>query len=78
MVLTVQDLLYELEASGLSVPALDGLDPHDYKAVIDKQIRAVTGAVGRAHGLEYAEGFRRSRFGTVARLAKDQELEEDV
>ncbi len=78
MVLTVQDLLYALEASGLSVPGLDGLDPHDYKAVIDKQLRAVTGAVGRANGFEYAEGFRRARFGPIPRLAKDQELEEDV
>ncbi len=78
MVLTAQDLLYALEASGLSVPGLDGLDPHDYKAVIDKQIRAVTGAVGRAHGFDYAEGFRRSRYGAIPRLAKGQELEEDV
>ena len=78
MVLTVQDLLYALEASGLSVPGLDGLDPHDFKAVIDRQIRAVTGAVGRANGFAYAEGFRRSRFGPIPRLAKDQELEEDV
>ena len=78
MVLTVQDLLYALEASGLSVPGLDDLDPHDYKAVIDRQIRAVTSAVGRANGFEYAEGFRRSRFGPIPRLAIDQELEEDV
>ena len=78
MVLTVQDLLYALEASGLNVPGLDGLDPHDFRAVIDRQIRAVTSAVGRANGFEYAEGFRRSRFGPIPRLAKDQEMEEDV
>ncbi len=78
MVLTVQDLLYEYEASGLSVPDLDGLDPHDYKAVIDRQIRAVTAAVGRAYGFDYAEGFRVSRYGAIPRLAKGQQIEEDV
>ena len=59
-------------------PARAGLPPHSTKAVIDKQFRAVTAAVGRAHGFDYAEGFRVSRFGAIPRLAKGQELEEDV
>ena len=71
-------------------PKLSDLDPNEldtlqlvlnfntFKAVIDKQIRAVTASVGRAHGFDYAEGFRVSRFGAIPRLAKGQELEEDV
>jgi LmbE family N-acetylglucosaminyl deacetylase len=78
MVLTVQDLQFALEASGLDVPWLAGLDPHDYRAVIDRQVRAVARAVGREPGFEYAEGFRRTRFAGIERFAEDQELPEDV
>jgi len=78
MVLTVQDLQFALQASGLEAPWLADLDPHDYKRVIDRRIRAVARAVGQQCGFEYAEGFRRTRFGGVMRLVEDQELEEDV
>ncbi|MEX0786371.1 MAG: PIG-L deacetylase family protein [Dehalococcoidia bacterium] len=78
MVLTVRDLQYALEASGLDLPELANLDPHDFKAVIDRQIRGVAKAVGRTAGFDYAEGFRRSGFQGIARLARGQELEEDV
>lgn len=78
MVLTVRDMQYALEASGLDVPWLAGLDPHDYRDVIDKQQRAVARAVGRQAGFEYAEGFRRTRFAGIERLAKGQTLAEDV
>lgn len=78
MVLTVRDLQFALEASGLDLPWLAGLDPHDYAGAIDKQVRAVTAAVGRAHGYDYAEGFRRDRFGPIPRLAEGQHLAEDV
>lgn len=78
MVLTVRDLQFALEASGLDVPSLRDLDPHDYRGVIDRQIRAVARAVGRDHSFEYAEGFRRTRFGGVERLAQGQEIPEDV
>jgi LmbE family N-acetylglucosaminyl deacetylase len=78
MVLTVSDLQFGLEASGLDVPGLRDLDPHDYRGVIDRRIRAVARAVGRDHGFEYAEGFRRARFGGIERLAGDQELPEEV
>jgi LmbE family N-acetylglucosaminyl deacetylase len=77
MVLTVRDLQFALEASGLRAPLLER-DPHDYREVIERQIRAVAKAVGRAAGFEYAEGFRRVRFGGIERYARDQELEEDV
>jgi LmbE family N-acetylglucosaminyl deacetylase len=78
MVLTVQGLLMDLAASGLDVPLLAGRDPHDYRDVIDRQVRAVAGAVGRECGFEYAEGFRRTRYGGIERLARGQELPEDV
>lgn len=78
MVLTVQELLFGLEASGLDVPDLAHLDPHDYREVIDRRIRGVARAVGRGCGFEYAEGFRRTQFGGVARFAEGQELAEDV
>jgi LmbE family N-acetylglucosaminyl deacetylase len=80
MVLTVADMQHGLLASGLSVPWLEQLDPHDYKAVIDKQIRARAAAFARSSGLscQYAEGFRRTRFGGIESLAKDQAIQEDV
>jgi LmbE family N-acetylglucosaminyl deacetylase len=80
MVLTVQDMQYGLKASGLSVPWLKELDPHDYKPVIEKQIRAIAGAVAKRNGLacQYAEGFRRTRFNGAEALAKGQEIAEDV
>ena len=78
MVLTVRDLQFALEASGLDVPALADLDPHDYREAIGQRIRDAARAAGKAHGFEYAEGFRRSRFGGVERLAQGQELKEDV
>ena len=78
MVLTVRDMQYSLEASGLDVPWLAKLDPHDYRDVIDRRIRAVARAAGRPHGFEYAEGFRRTGFAAIERLAEGQELEEVV
>ncbi|MBI4570492.1 MAG: PIG-L family deacetylase [Chloroflexi bacterium] len=78
MVLTLQDLQFALRASGLDVPWLGQLDPHDYREAIDRQIRAVARAVGREAGFEYAEGFRRTRYGGIERFAKGQELPEDV
>ncbi len=78
MVLTVRDLQFALEASGLDVPWLAGRDPHDYRDVIDRQMRAVARAVGKEAGFEYAEGFRRTRFAGIERFARDQELPDDV
>lgn len=78
MVLTVADMRFGLRASGLRLPELENLDPHDYEAAIDRRVRAIARAVGRQHGFEYAEPFRRTRFGGIERFAPDQELEEDV
>jgi LmbE family N-acetylglucosaminyl deacetylase len=80
MVLTVRDMQHGLNASGLSVPWLEALDPHEYHAVIDKQIRARAAAVAKQSGLscQYAEGFRRTRYNGIESLAKGQQIAEDV
>ena len=80
MVLTVADMKQHLAASGLNVPWLQGLDPHDYRGIITKQMHAAGRAVAARSGLgcSYAEGFRRTRFGGIESLAKDQQIPEDV
>lgn len=80
MVLTVADMKHNLAASGLDVPWLAALDPHDYHDIIDKRMRAGAQAVAKRAGLSctYAEGFRRERFGGIESLARDQHIPEDV
>jgi LmbE family N-acetylglucosaminyl deacetylase len=80
MVLTVADMKIHLEASGLEVPWLATLDPHDYRETIARRIKAAGKAVAERSGLgcEYAEGFRRTRYGGIESLARGQELPEDV
>lgn len=80
MVLTVMDMQHGLRASGLDVPWLRDLDPHDYRDVIDRQMRAAGRAVAKRAGLscQYAEGFRRTRFGGIESLAEGQAIAEDV
>lgn len=80
MVLTVADMKIALEASGLDVPWLAERDPHDYHDIIDRQMRRAGEAVAKRSGLacQYAEGFRRVRFGGIESLAKDQQIVEDV
>jgi LmbE family N-acetylglucosaminyl deacetylase len=80
MVLTVADMQQGLRASGLDVPWLSTLDPHDFRPVIDKQIRAGAAAVARRAGLscQYAEGFRRTRYNGIESIAKGQSIPEDV
>ena len=78
MVLTVQELQFALDASGLDVPSLANLDPHDFREVIDQRVRGVARAVGRECDFDFAEGFRRVRFGGLTRFAVGEELQEDV
>ena len=44
-----------------------------FRDVIEKQIRAVAKAVGREAGFEYAEGFRRTRYGGIERMVRDKD-----
>jgi LmbE family N-acetylglucosaminyl deacetylase len=80
MVLTLADQQQGLRASGLDVPWLAQLDPHDYRDAIDRQMKAVARATARRSGLDctYAEGFRRARFGGIESFARGQQIAEDV
>lgn len=80
MVLTVQNMQFELRASGLDLPWLAALDPHNYHDVIDKQMRGAGKATATRAGLTctYAEGFRRVRYGGIESWAKGQTVAEDV
>ena len=61
-------------------PEVRERDPHDYREIIDGQMRRAGEAVARKAGLDcrYAEGFRRTRYGGLEHMAKDQPIEEDV
>lgn len=78
MVLTVMDLQFALRASGLDIPELANVDPHDYRAIIASRVKGLAQAVGKQCGFEYAECFRRTRFAGLERFAPGQELPEDV
>ena len=80
MVLTVGDMKHALAASGLDVPWLRDLDPRKYHEVIARQMKQAGQAVAKRAGLQcnYAEGFRRTRYGGIERLAPDQQIPEDV
>lgn len=80
MVLTVADLQHHVRASGLDVPFLSGRSPHDYAAVIDQMMRHAGEAVAKRSGLgcQYAESFRRTRFGGLEAWAPEQSIAEDV
>ena len=80
MVLTIADMQHHLRASGLDVPWLAQMDPHDYREPIALRMKAAAAAVARHSGLgcDYAEGFRRTRYGGIESLVKDQQIPEDV
>ncbi|MBI2914062.1 MAG: PIG-L family deacetylase, partial [Chloroflexi bacterium] len=77
MMLSVSSFKFDVEAAGVQVPGLGDLDPRNYRPLIDQQIRTWAVAVGRRHGMAYAEEFRRYRFGGMERwfpaLAREAE-----
>src|SRR4029453_4810124 len=73
MEMTVADLQVHLAASGLEIPFLSDTDPKTYRPVIEAQIKAWAGSVGRRAGFEYGEEFRRVRFNGVERWARGSE-----
>jgi LmbE family N-acetylglucosaminyl deacetylase len=75
MELTVAELKMNLEASGMDVPQLSRADPKDFRPVIETQIKTWAAAVGRHHGMPYAEEFRRVRFGGLERLGRELGIE---
>ncbi len=80
MVLTIADMQHHLSASGLDVPWLATLDPHDFREPIAVRMKQGARALAQRAGLqcEYAEGFRRTRYGGIESLVKDQSIPEDV
>jgi len=80
MVLTIGDMQRHLRASGLQVPWLAELDPHDYREPIARRMKQAARAVAERSGLgcTFAEAFRRVRYGGIESLAKDQQIPEDV
>ncbi len=80
MVLTISDMQQSLRASGLNLPWLAQLDPHDFHETIARRMKTAACAVAQRSGLPctYAEAFRRTRYGGIEALAKDQALPEDV
>jgi LmbE family N-acetylglucosaminyl deacetylase len=80
MELTVTDLQVQLAASGLELPALRDANAKDYRPVIETMIRTWAAGVGRRHGMNFGEEFRRQRFGEIERWARElgAELREDV
>jgi hypothetical protein len=70
MEMTVADLKLQLAASGLDIPVLGDADPKEFRPVIEAQIKAWAASVGRRHGFEYAEEFRRMRFDGIERWGR--------
>jgi LmbE family N-acetylglucosaminyl deacetylase len=80
MEMTVADLKLQVAASGLDIPLIANADPKDFRPVIEAQIKAWAGSVGRRHGFAYAEEFRRTRFDGIERWARGSgsELPDDL
>ncbi|MEX0782442.1 MAG: PIG-L deacetylase family protein [Dehalococcoidia bacterium] len=67
MVLTLRDVQLQIEAAPYDIPAITSLDPHDYRDYMDRTVRATAASIGRKYGLDYAEHFRRTRWGATER-----------
>jgi LmbE family N-acetylglucosaminyl deacetylase len=68
MVLTLRDAQLQIKAAPYDIPSVTSLDPHDYRAYMDRTVRATARSIGKRYGLEYAEQFRRTRWGGSERL----------
>jgi LmbE family N-acetylglucosaminyl deacetylase len=77
MVLTVEEAQMQIAAAPYDVPAITSLDPHDYRDFIERRVRTTAAAIGKRYGFEYAEHFRRTRWGGTERMAAPGELPAD-
>lgn len=77
MVLTLRDAQYAIESAPYEVPGVTRLDPHDYRAYIDRTVRATAARIGKRYGVEAAEHFRRTRWGGTERLAPEGSIPDD-
>jgi LmbE family N-acetylglucosaminyl deacetylase len=79
MEMTIAQLQVELAASGLDIPALAEADPKQYRPLLEAQIKAWAGSVGKRGGFQFGEEFRRVRFGGIERWARGgPDLPDDV
>ena len=69
MVLTLAEAQMQLASAPYDVPEVTALDPHDYREFIGRRVRETAATVGKRYGLEYAEHFRRTRWGGTERMA---------
>jgi LmbE family N-acetylglucosaminyl deacetylase len=69
MALTLADAQFAIGSAPYDVPAVTSLDPHDYRDYIEQTVRRTAAAIGKRYGMEYAEHFRRTRWGGSERLA---------
>ncbi|MBA4180130.1 MAG: hypothetical protein C0506_06025 [Anaerolinea sp.] len=70
MALTVAEAQAQIASAPFDVPTITSLDPRDYREFIANRVRTGAAAVGKKYGLEYAEHFRRTRWGGTERLAE--------
>jgi LmbE family N-acetylglucosaminyl deacetylase len=77
MVLTLRDHQYAIESAPYDVPAITSLDPHDYRDYIDQTVRRTAARIGKRYNVEYAEHFRRTRWGGTERQAPEGSVPED-
>jgi hypothetical protein len=78
MVLTIADMQHHLPPA--STCQAGAIDPHDYREPIARRMKQAARAVADRSGLgcTFAEAFRRTRYGGIESLAKDQQIPEDV
>lgn len=77
MVLTLAEAKHGIQVAPYDIPAVTSLDPHDYRAFIDQRVRGTAAAIGRKYGVEYAEHFRRTRWGGSERLVDPPQIPPD-
>ena len=77
MVLTVDALVHEAKALGVSLPALDNLPEGGHRQVIDTGIRSYCAEIGRQAGLAFAEQFRYQKLGMLDKLLGADFIEPD-
>ena len=68
MVLTLAEVQAQINAAPYDIPEITSLDPHDYRGHIETMVRRTARSIGKRYGVEYAEHFRRTRWGGTERL----------
>jgi hypothetical protein len=77
MVLTLAEAQMSIGVAPYDVPDVTSLDPHDYRDFIDMRVRGTAAAIGRKYGVDYAEHFRRTRWGGTERMASPGDIPPD-